>query len=215
MSSKTAMLVINENQEYQATYKDFFDKHGYRVFLAQNNLEILDLISKENIEIVLIGFKKPPTINTSLIKLLIEIKDFDQRVEVVLIAPRFPQETAVKAVNLGATDCISPPDDLDNILESLNNVTEYKNIRKQTGLLEREIRERYTFEGMISRNLYMLEIFTLVRRLAKHFTTVLVTGETGTGKEMIAKALHDLSPRSKNRFVPCNCSSYPEKLLER
>jgi DNA-binding NtrC family response regulator len=187
MSSKTAMLVINENQEYQAIYKDFFDKHGYRVFLTQNNSEILDLISKENIEIVLIGFKKPPTINTSLIKFLIEIKDFDQRVEVVLIAPHFPQETAVKAVKLGATDCISPPDDLDNILESLNNVTEYKNIRKQTGLLEREIRERYTFQGMISRNLYMLEIFTLVRRLAKHFTTVLVTGETGTGKEMIAK----------------------------
>ncbi|MCK5255609.1 MAG: sigma-54-dependent Fis family transcriptional regulator [Deltaproteobacteria bacterium] len=215
MSSKTAMLVINENQEYQAIYKDFFDKHGYRVFLTQNNSEILDLISKENIEIVLIGFKKPPTINTSLIKFLIEIKDFDQRVEVVLIAPHFPQETAVKAVKLGATDCISPPDDLDNILESLNNVTEYKNIRKQTGLLEREIRERYTFQGMISRNLYMLEIFTLVRRLAKHFTTVQVTGETGTGKEMIAKALHDLSPRSKNRFVPCNCSSFPESLLER
>ncbi|MBW2653153.1 MAG: sigma 54-interacting transcriptional regulator [Deltaproteobacteria bacterium] len=121
----------------------------------------------------------------------------------------------MKAVKLGATDCISPPDELDTILKSLNNVTEYKNIRKQTGLLEREIRERYTFEGIISRNLYMLEIFTLVRRLAKHFTTVLVTGETGTGKEMIARALHNLSPRSKKRFVPCNCSSFPESLLER
>jgi transcriptional regulator with PAS, ATPase and Fis domain len=61
----------------------------------------------------------------------------------------------------------------------------------------------------------MLETFTLVKRLAKHFTTVLVTGETGTGKEMIAKALHQLSPRVKNRFVPCSCSSFPESLLER
>ena len=215
MSSKTTMLVINENPEYQAIYKDFFDKHGYKVFTAQNTKGILDLISEEKIEVVLIGFKHPPTINTPLIKLFIDIKDFDQRVEVVLIAPHFPQEIAVKAVKLGATDCISPPDELDTILKSLNNVTEYKNIRKQTGLLEREIRERYTFEGIISRNLYMLEIFTLVRRLAKHFTTVLVTGETGTGKEMIARALHNLSPRSKNRFVPCNCSSFPESLLER
>ena len=215
MPHKTTMLVINENPDYQVVYKDFFNKHDYNVLCTQTNSEVLDIINKKNIEIVLIRFDQPPTINTALIKLLIEIKDFDQRVEVLLTAPHFSQEVAVEAVKLGATDCISPPDDLDTILESINNITEYKNLRQQTGLLEREIRERYTFEGMISRNLYMLEIFTLVRRLAKHFTTVLVTGETGTGKEMIAHALHHLSPRSKKRFVPCNCSAFPESLLER
>ena len=215
MPHKTTMLVINENPDYQVVYKDFFNKHDYNVLCTQTNSEVLDIINKKNIEIVLIRFDQPPTINTALIKLLIEIKDFDQRVEVILTAPHFSQEVAVEAVKLGATDCISPPDDLDTILESINNITEYKNLRQQTGLLEREIRERYTFEGMISRNLYMLEIFTLVRRLAKHFTTVLVTGETGTGKEMIAHALHHLSPRSKKRFVPCNCSAFPESLLER
>jgi len=209
------MLIISENSEYQTNHKEFFYKHGFKVFCTQTTTGILDLICKEDIEIVLIEFQKPPTINSTLIKLLIEIKDFDQRIEVILIAPHFPSEVAVEAVKLGATDCISPLDDLNTILESINNVTEYKDLRQQTGLLERDIRERYTFQGMISRNPYMLETFTLVKRLAKHFTTVLVTGETGTGKEMIARSLHNLSPRAKNRFVPCNCSAFPESLLER
>ena len=215
MTNKTTMLVVNENIEYQTIYKDFFEKHGLKVFCTQAATGILDLISKENINIVLIGFQQSPTITSSFIKLLIEIKDFDQRVEVILTAPHFSREVAVEAVKLGATDCISPPNDLDTISESLNNVTEYKNLCQQTGFLEHEIRENYTFQEMISRNLYMLEIFTLVRRLAKHFTTVLITGETGTGKEMIARALHNLSPRSKSRFVPCSCSAFPESLLER
>jgi len=215
MSRKTNMLIISEKADYQANHRDFFEGHGFKVFCSQTTKGILDLISKEDIEVVLIEFQQSPNINSALIKLLIEIKDFDQRVEVVLTAPHFSRDFAVEAVKLGATDCITPPSDLLTILESLNNVTEFKDLRQQTGQLEQEIRERYTFHGMISRNLYMLESFTLVRRLAKHFTTVLVTGETGTGKEMIAMALHNLSPRSKQRFVPCNCSSFPESLLER
>ena len=215
MHYETTMLIVDENPENHPVLKIFFEKHGYKVFCTGTTSGVLEIIPQEGIEIVLIDFQDPPSIDSPLMKLLIEIKDFDQRVEVLVTAPHFAREVAVEAVKLGATDCISPSTDLNAIVESLNNVTEYKNLRQQTGLLEREIRERYTFEGMISRNLYMLETFTLVKRLAKHFTTVLVTGETGTGKEMIAKALHQLSPRVKNRFVPCNCSSFPESLLER
>jgi len=215
MHYETTMLIVDENPENHPVLKNFFEKHGYKVFCTGTTSGVLEIIPQEGIEIVLIDFQDPPSIDSPLMKLLIEIKDFDQRVEVLVTAPHFAREVAVEAVKLGATDCISPSTDLNAIVESLNNVTEYKNLRQQTGLLEREIRERYTFEGMISRNLYMLETFTMVKRLAKHFTTVLVTGETGTGKEMIAKALHQLSPRVKNRFVPCSCSSFPESLLER
>ena len=166
MMHKNNMLVINENPDFQAIYKNFFGNHDYNVICAQNPKDVLSLLTKDTIEIVLIGFHQPPTINSPLTKLLIEIKDFDQRVEVILITPDFQREFAIEAVKLGATDCISPPDDLNNILQSLNNVTEYKYLRQQTGLLEKEIREHYTFQEIVSRNLYMLETFTLVRRLA-------------------------------------------------
>ena len=215
MPHNTTVLLVNESIEVQTRYKNFFAKNGYTLLYANTVSAALELLNTETIEIVLIVFKKPPTIAAPLTKLLSDIKDFDQRIEVLLIAPRFSQDFAVKAVQSGAADCISKPDDLYAILESINTVTEHITLRKQTGLLEREIRERYTFQGMISKNLYMLEIFTLIRRLANHFTTIFVTGETGTGKEMVAKALHDLSPRAHNRYVPCNCSAFPESLLER
>jgi transcriptional regulator with PAS, ATPase and Fis domain len=134
---------------------------------------------------------------------------------VLLVAPKFSREFAIQAIQQGAADCISEPDNLKTILASLNKLAEFSDIRKQTGLLEQQIRDHYTFKGMISKNPYMLEIFSLIRRLANHFTTILITGETGTGKELVARALHDLSPRSNQQYVACNCSAFPESLLER
>ena len=153
--------------EGQSRYRDFFARNGYTLLCAGTAKAALDLLNTETIEIVLIVFRKPPTISAPLTRLLIDIKDFDQRIEVLLVAPRFSEDFAVKAVQLGAADCISKPDDLYAILESLNTVTEHITLRKQTGLLEREIRERYTFQGMISKNLYMLEIFTLIQAFSK------------------------------------------------
>ena len=215
MPHHTTVLLVHETTEGQSRYRDFFARNGYTILCAGTAKAALELLSTKTIEIVLIVFRKRPAIAAPLTRLLTNIKTFDQRIEVLLVAPRFSEDFAVKAVQSGASDCISKPDDLYAVLKSLNTVTEHITLRKQTGLLEREIRERYTFQGMISKNLYMLELFTLIRRLAKHFTTIFITGETGTGKEMVAKALHDLSPRAHNRYVPCNCSAFPESLLER
>ena len=215
MPPKPNLLLIIENKNHQSRYEDFFSSNGYNVSCAQNASRALDLIKEHPVEIVLVEFNKSPARNSPLTKSFLAIKDFDQRIEVILIAPHFSQEFSIYAVQEGAADCISKPDDLNAILVSLNRVCDFSDVRKQTGLLEQQIRERYTFQGLISRNLYMLEIFSLIRRLANHFTTILITGETGTGKELVAKALHDLSPRSHQKYVACNCSAFPESLLER
>ena len=215
MPNKPNLLLINENKDYQPQYEDFFGMHGFNVLTAQKPSRVLDLIKKNNVEIVLIGFNKSPASKSPLAKLLDSIKEYDQRIEVLLIAPHFSKEFAVQAIQRGAADCITDPANLNTILASLNKLSEFSDVRKETGQLEQQIRDRYTFQGMISRNLYMLEIFSLIRRLANHFTTILITGETGTGKELVARALHDLSPRSQKNYVACNCSAFPESLLER
>jgi len=215
MTQKVNLLIINENTEFQSKYQKFFGSNGFNVLIAQKAPQVLDLLQKGPADIVLIGFKKPPAPNAPLAKLLDRIKDFDQRIEVLLVAPKFSREFAIQAIQRGAADCISKPDNLEAILASLNKLSEFSDIRKQTGLLEQQIRDHYTFKGMISKNPYMLEIFSLIRRLANHFTTILITGETGTGKELVARALHDLSPRSEKQYVACNCSAFPESLLER
>ncbi|MDX1778867.1 MAG: sigma-54 dependent transcriptional regulator, partial [Thermodesulfobacteriota bacterium] len=200
---------------YQSKYKKFFGSNGFNVLTASKAPQVLALLQKSTAEIVLIGFKKLPTSNAPLAKLLDLIKYFDQRIEVLLVAPKFSREFATQSIKRGAADCISDPEYLEAILDSLNKLLEFSDIRKQTGLLEQQIRDHYTFKGMISKNPYMLEIFDLIRRLANHFNTIFITGETGTGKELVARALHDLSPRTGQQYVACNCSAFPESLLER
>lgn len=214
-SHKYNLLIVTGNPEEHPRYKDFFARQGYNLFYAATAPAALELLKGTTFEIVLIVFRGKPAAASPLVRLLTDIKRFDQRIEVLLTAPVFSAEFTLKALQMGAADCVSKPRDLNVLLESLNAVAEQITLRRQTGLLEHEIRERYTFQGMISKNPQMLEVFTFIRRLAKHFTTILVTGETGTGKEMVAKALHDLSPRSRNRYVACNCSAFPESLLER
>ncbi len=101
------VLLVNENKDFQVQYEDFFAMNGFNVLTAQKPSRALDLIKKNNVEIVLIGFKKSPASKSPLTKLLDSIKEFDQRIEVLLIAPHFPEEFTVKAVQWGAADCIS------------------------------------------------------------------------------------------------------------
>ncbi len=198
-----------------AAYRIFYPDHGYAVFSSTSRSPVPDIIAKNSIEIVLISSETKPSLDSPSLQTLKDIKNFDERIEVLLLAPRCSREFALKAVQTGAADCLSAPGDYDTILKTLNSVNDYYNIRKQTGQLERDIEALYTFQGMISRNPRMLEVFSLIKRLAKHFTSILITGETGTGKEMVAKAIHNLSPRADKQFVPCNCSAFPETLLER
>jgi two-component system response regulator AtoC len=211
----TNLLLITENKTARNPLIDFLFRNGYNVLTTRITSRALDLIGKNSVEIVLITFKSKPVLDNPYIHLLQEIKKLDERIEVLLLAPRCSQDFAAKAVQLGAADCISAPGDLDAILQSLNRVHDYYSIRKQTGQLEHDIQALYTFQGMISRNPRMLEVFSLLKRLARHFTSILITGATGTGKEMVARALHNLSPRADKKFVPCNCSAFPETLLER
>jgi len=215
MTPKTNLLLVAASKKEQGRLSDFVSGHGYAVFSAPGRSPVTDIIAKYSIEIVLINTETKPSLGSPFLQTLKEIKNFDERIEVLLLAPRCSQDFAAKAVQLGAADCISAPGDLDAILQSLNRVHDYYSIRKQTGQLEHDIQALYTFQGMISRNPRMLEVFTLIKRLARHFTSILITGATGTGKEMVARALHNLSPRADKKFVPCNCSAFPETLLER
>ena len=213
--TKTNLLLVAASKNEQGRLSDFLSGHGYAVFSAPRRSPVTDIIAKYSIEIVLISSETKPSLGSPTLQTLKDIRNCDERIEVVLLAPRCSREFALKAVQTGAADCISAPGGYDTILKTLNSVNDYYNIRKQTGQLERDIEALYTFQGMISRNPRMLEVFSLIKRLSRHFTSILITGETGTGKEMVAKAIHNLSPRADKQFVPCNCSAFPETLLER
>jgi len=146
--------------------------------------------------------------------LLQEIIDFDPAIEVVLLTGHYSSESAVEAIQKGACDYLTKPVQAEKLLERVESLLSELRNRQQCLELENALLDKYQFAAMVGRSAAMLETFRRIRRVAKHFRTVLITGETGTGKEMAAKALHEMSPVGSGPFVACNCSALVETLAE-
>jgi DNA-binding NtrC family response regulator len=127
--------------------------------------------------------------------------------------PLHPEEV-LDWIHQGATDYLVKPLEIETIHEALKKASEKRELRRETYLLEKKLEKKYIFQGMTSKNPYMLEIFGLIENIARYFTSVLITGETGTGKEMVARAIHDLSGVENRNLVVCDCASIPESLFE-
>ncbi|MGB9907172.1 MAG: sigma 54-interacting transcriptional regulator [Candidatus Saccharicenans sp.] len=143
-----------------------------------------------------------------------KIKEFDPLLEVIVLGPPESETRIAEVIKAGALDYLSEPVSAGALAESLKKLEKKISVRQETYQLERELASKYLFEGMVSRHPAMLEIFALIERLARHQITVLITGETGTGKELAARALHHLSPRQDKPLVVVDCTTLPESLFE-
>lgn len=134
--------------------------------------------------------------------------------EVILITADYSTETAVRAIQMGASDYWTKPLDLDRLRDRMDSwlAERHKALRRQT--LDAELTRAYDFFGIVGRSPSLLDMFTKIRRIAPHFQTVLVHGETGTGKELVANTLHKLSSRANKPLVVCNCAALVDTLVE-
>jgi DNA-binding NtrC family response regulator len=142
------------------------------------------------------------------------IKSYDPLMEVIVLGQSESETRVAEVIKAGALDYLSLPARPEALDESLKKLEEKIAVRRETYQLERELASKYIFEGMVGRHPAMLELFALVERLARHQITVLVTGETGTGKELVARAIHSLSPRRDRPLVVVDCTTLPESLFE-
>ncbi len=142
------------------------------------------------------------------------IKKSDPRAEIICIGEKKNDAMAVEAVKNGAAACFGKSFDPALFRETINRVKEIANIRRETYEMEISLHEKYVVADMVSKNSTMLDIFSLIRRVAPYYRTMLIMGETGTGKEVLARAVHHLSLSSKKPFVACNCSGFIETLIE-
>ena len=131
-----------------------------------------------------------------------------------MITGDYSIESAVKAIQAGATDYVCKPVTPEKVCKIVQETREQVDLTRRESTLEKQFAEVFSLEGMIGRSPQMLEVFDLVRRVAPHFRTVLITGETGTGKELVARALHKLSPRAQQRIAVFNCSALVDTLAE-
>ncbi|MFP4081417.1 MAG: sigma 54-interacting transcriptional regulator [Candidatus Aminicenantes bacterium] len=171
--------------------------------------DMLSCIKKNQIHVVLLEAKKEQASS-----LLSRLKKFDSLLDVVILGENFSSEEVMDLIHHGATDFLAAPFQLDSLEQTLNKISNKRNLRKETLRLEKKLEKKYYFHGMIGKSPYMLEVFSLIENISKYFISVLITGETGTGKEMAARAIHNLSSTRTKRFVVCDCVSVPESLFE-
>src|SRR5215203_2517531 len=148
------------------------------------------------------------------LEVLRAIRDSNPNCQAVLMTGYASVDTAVEAVKLGAMDYLSKPLDFGRLQQMFTTVQDEIERRRSVLSMERDLAKRLEFCGMIGRGPLMQDLFTLIRRLAPHVRTALITGETGTGKELVARALHRIGPRHDRRFVTINCSAVVESLFE-
>src|SRR5580704_1893914 len=147
------------------------------------------------------------------IELLQKIREHDPETKVLVMTGQYSTESAVKAIQAGADDYLNKPVPLEILRGRVDRWLEEQAERQRAAQLELELLGSSTFEGIVGRAIPMLDLLTKARRIAPHFSTALVTGETGTGKELISRALHSWSGR-RGQFVICNCASVVETLFE-
>ncbi|MFZ0804987.1 MAG: sigma-54 dependent transcriptional regulator [Candidatus Sulfotelmatobacter sp.] len=188
--------------------------------IAQNDLEILtasdaevglELFLNARPDVVLLDLVLPKMGGMELLDRMVAA---DPGVDVILMTSHYSTDSAVEAIQKGACDYLTKPLDIAKLRNRVSALLADAEKRQRAFHLDNALLDTYQFEGIIGRSPVMLDTFAKIRRIAPHFQTVLVTGATGTGKELVARALHRLSPRSSRPFVVCNCSALVDTLLE-
>jgi DNA-binding NtrC family response regulator len=210
-TSTIRLLAIDDNQENLDFIRSALQLEGLEILCETNPEEGLRTFLRTRPRMVLLDLVMPKIGGMEVLERIVAV---DPGVDVILITAHYSAESAVEAIQKGASDYLTKPLDLEKLRSRIKNLLADAETRQKTLRLDQELINAYQFEGMVGRSPLMLDVFARIRRIAPHFRTVLVTGATGTGKELVARALHRLSPASRGPFVVCNCSALVENLVE-
>ena len=213
MSSSTALklLAIDDDVRNLEMIKSALSRQGLEIMTSQDPEEGFEMFLRTRPKIVLLDLVMPKVSGMEILERIVAV---DPGVDVILITAHYSAESAVEAIQKGASDYLTKPIEIDKLRSRIATLLEEAETRQKTLRLDQELIDAYQFEGIVGRSPFMLEVYAKIRRIAPHFRTVLVTGATGTGKELVAKALHRLSPAARGPFVVCNCSALVDNLVE-
>ena len=213
MTSSTTLrlLAIDDDVHNLEIIELALKRQGLEILTSQDPEEGFEIFLRTRPKIVLLDLVMP---KINGIEMLERMMSVDPGVDVILITAHYSTEPVVEAIQKGASDYLTKPIEIAKLRSRIATLLADAEARQKSLRLDRELVGAYQFEGMVGRSPLMLEVYTKTRRIAPHFRTVLVTGATGTGKELVAKALHRLSPAARGPFVVCNCSALVDTLVE-
>jgi len=186
-------------------------REGYEVVLAEHGRAAVDLLEREPVDLLISDIKMPDMTGVDVLR---AAKKSDQDLLAIMITAFASTETAVEAMRLGACDYLIKPFDVDLLKMKVREKIENRQIRQENVLLKRSLGLSHQFSNIIGRSPAMLEVFKMIETVAKTNSTILLTGESGTGKGLVAQAVHYQSLRRDRPMVALNCGAMPETLLE-
>ena len=205
------LLAIDDDPTSLELIQDALQRKDLRIITATAPEAGLAIVLERRPQIVLLDLVMP---GMDGIRLLEKILQAAPMTEVILITGHYSAESAVEAIRKGASDYLTKPLSLERLRARIDALIEEHRRRQRALQLDEEMLKAFSFEGMVGRSPLMVEVFARIRRAAPHFKTALVTGATGTGKELAARALHNQSPVANGRFAVCNSSAIVETLFE-
>jgi DNA-binding NtrC family response regulator len=210
-AGKGRILVIDDEADIRESLEALLTLEGYQVDVAQNGGDGVQALEAKGYDMVLLDLMMP---DRSGMEILREIRQRDQETSIFLITAYGSVEAAVEALKSGANDYFSKPWDNEKLLIEIDRMIAGSRLLRENRQLKRALKQRYSFPNIIGKSERMLRLLDLVTQVASSRSTILITGETGTGKELIAKAIHANSPRGDHMFVAVNSGSLPQDLLE-
>ena len=204
----TKILVIDDERSIRNSMKDILQYEGYEVVLAENGMEGLVSVKSEKPDVVFCDIKMP---KMEGIEVLERIKEFSADTPVIMISGHGTIDTAIEAIRKGAYDFIEKPLDLNRILITIKNATDKHLLIHETKTLKNKVSKKY---DMIGNSEALNHIRAMIDKVAVSDARILITGPNGSGKELVAHQLHELSHRKDNAFVEVNCAAIPSELIE-
>ena len=206
-----SILIVDDEKNYLVVLKELLSEENYEVITAENALQALEIFKESDLDLVLTDMRMP---KIDGIELLENIRSINSEIPVIIMTAYATVEKAVKAMKKGAFDYVTKPFQNEELKITVRKAIDLYKLKRENLNLRHEVSRKYQFGNIIGKSPVMLKLYEMIEKVAGAKATVLITGETGTGKELVAKAVHYNSLRKNNAFISVNCAAIPETLLE-
>jgi len=205
------ILFVDDEAALRTLMAERLGERGFEVVQADNGEKALELLEQFAFDVVVTDLRMPGVDGTHVIQAALERYP---GIVCIVVTGYGTVRDAVDAIKRGAADFIAKPFQFDELMHVLQKALEQRRLKSENAYLRSQLEERYKFGGILGKSRPMQALFQMLETVARSNSTILITGETGTGKEVVARAIHHSSPRNQHRFVALNCSAIPETLLE-
>ena len=209
--SSLTPCILDDDPEQLSLLSEMISEIGYESLLTNDPEEAVRLVQSGACRVILADVHLPGIHAYEFLDRLLRV---DPGIHVIIISKEYTLESALEAIRRGATDFLPKPLDRLRLKRALDDVALLYDQRRRVRALEEQLLRDLEFHGIVGKSPVMLEVFDFARKVARHYTNVLLVGPTGTGKELVARAIHQLSPVSQQRLAVCNCSAMVDTLLD-